>query len=183
MAKLLKQYSLIGSNDKFKISTPTEPTTTKLGKVVKIECSHVPLWSRSSDIPQQNTNLYISTSTRPKSIKLGTVVTLVSGDLGQGHISLSSCGYVMSRNKIKPLYLHSYKSYNHQIWHNEDLGWWPPPHKTIWPLIMWSYDATGPNRNILSPISQDLLPRNLAEWWLRATGSQPLSKSYDPFFT
>lgn len=45
----------------------------------------------------------------------------VRGSHLPNHMSLSSFSHVISRDKMKTLYLHFYKTYKHQIWHGSDL--------------------------------------------------------------
>ena len=40
-------------------------------------------------------------------------------------------------------------------------------------MIAWSHNVTWEIRNILFPLSQDLLPANLAEWWVRVAAFSP----------
>ena len=78
----------------------------------------------------------------------------------------------MTRNA---LYLCFHKIYKHQTWHNGQLGWALPTYKVIWLLISWLHEVTWQIWNVLLCIPQNPLSSNVAEWWLSATDSHPLS--------
>lgn len=45
------------------------------------------------------------------------------------HMHLGSIGHVISHDKLKTLYRHLHKTYKHQAWQNDDLGWGAPIHQ------------------------------------------------------
>lgn len=64
----------------------------------------------------KNSKRFISISTRPATTKFGRVVTYVEGlSLTRLHVPL-----IMSRNKIKTLYLHFHKTYIYQASYSGD---------------------------------------------------------------
>ena len=80
------------------------------------------------------------------------------------------------RYRIKTLYFHFPKTYKNQLLHIGYLGWGVPSHKVLWALIVWLHNVKWEIRNVQSPLSEEQLPVNLAEWWLRVTRSHLLSQ-------
>ena len=63
------------------------------------------------------------------------------------HLSLWSCGHVISRNKIKTLCLHFRKTYKHLVFRISS-------HMYIWSCVHLMLHEK--NKNVISPFSQDL---------------------------
>ena len=90
--------------------------------------------------------------------------------------------HMMLLEKYETFHLHFQKIVKRQTWHSDHLGKGFPTRK----VISWSrgqMNVTWQISNTLFRLPQDLLPSNLAEWWLRVTGSHLLSHmtlfSYD----
>ena len=71
------------------------------------------------------------------------------------HMTLWSCGQVMSRDKTKTLYLYFHRTYKSQTWYNSVLGWGAALTKSHVSLIIVSC--------------------NEKLWWLRVKGCDPQS--------
>ena len=81
-----------------------------------------------------NSKRYISNSTKPKITKLGRVS--LRGLEACTHQVTCSFDHVMSRNKIKTLYLHFLKNYKYQTWHSDDLGWLAPTYQVLCSFVL-----------------------------------------------
>ena len=76
-----------------------------------------------------NSKRYISNSTKPKITKLGRIS--LRGLEACTHQVTCSFDHVMSRDKIKTLYLHFLKNYKYQTWHGDGLGWVAPTYQVL----------------------------------------------------
>ena len=115
-------------------------------------------------VTPKNRSNYISTITESMATKLGRLVTYLEGFLSIELLNLLATWQYIFTTAVplatEPGRLVTYLEVSLPIKLND-------------PLMKYSYKITLQTTNIVSPLTQCLMPPNLAGWWLTIKGSHP----------
>ena len=140
MGKLLKQYCLIGSHEKFKTLLPQGLQSPNLVRWwLRLRGSQTPRYMSFDHVV---TRRHVTRKRYLHIHKKNKHQAWNSGDLSWGLTKSHALLIMRLIDKIKTLFLHFRKTYKHQTWHSGNLDWWAATDKVICPfdhMVTWCH--------------------------------------------